>query len=184
MPDWWDQQFPSWEKAQLAWNVECDAFNAAQAAERKMHGLQDPLPAPRFGSWEEAVTAEAQFYAVLGFEASEAVDRSMKWAYDYGYHDSRSPLDRARAHRRSSSTLGGSLIDRIKAAWTVEEVAERITDMRGSGNVRRGRCPFHADKTPSFITWRESQQWRCFGACATGGDVVDLYSRAREIGRV
>jgi len=41
-------------------------------------------------------------------------------------------------------------------------------------------CPFHTEKTPSFkIRADRPTRWRCYGACATGGDGIDLVGRLR-----
>ncbi|MBL8095326.1 MAG: hypothetical protein JNL73_14245 [Anaerolineales bacterium] len=41
-------------------------------------------------------------------------------------------------------------------------------------------CPFHAEKTPSFkIRVDRPTRWRCYGACATDGDGIDLVGRLR-----
>ncbi len=41
-------------------------------------------------------------------------------------------------------------------------------------------CPFHAEKTPSFkIRVDRPTRWRCYGACAAGGDAIDLVGRLR-----
>ncbi len=39
------------------------------------------------------------------------------------------------------------------------------------------RCPNpqHTDKTPSFHLWPERGRWYCFGACARGGALLDLF---------
>ena len=64
---------------------------------------------------------------------------------------------------------------------TVSEVKKRIeiVDFIGSFiNVKKtGRnfkavCPFHQEKTPSFVISPERQIWHCFGACSEGGDVI------------
>ena len=63
-------------------------------------------------------------------------------------------------------------------------VAQRLTDMRHMGRTWKGLCPFHAERTPSFVVWPETQTWRCFGACAEGGDVVGLWGKAKRAGLI
>lgn len=36
-------------------------------------------------------------------------------------------------------------------------------------------CPFHKEHTPSFVYKQETGTWRCYGACKTGGTVIDLH---------
>ena len=55
----------------------------------------------------------------------------------------------------------------------VEIVSERVT-LHKSGRNYKANCPFHNEKTPSFIVDPQRQTWRCFGACATGGDVFSF----------
>jgi DNA primase len=48
------------------------------------------------------------------------------------------------------------------------------------GNHFVACCPFHAEKTPSFkIRVDHPTRWRCYGACASGGDAIDLVGRLR-----
>ena len=37
-----------------------------------------------------------------------------------------------------------------------------------------GRCPFHEDRTPSFVVSPGKNLWHCLGAFQTGGSVVDF----------
>ncbi|WP_061285763.1 CHC2 zinc finger domain-containing protein [Leptospira interrogans] len=37
-----------------------------------------------------------------------------------------------------------------------------------------GRCPFHEDRTPSFIVTPAKNLWHCMGACKTGGSAIDF----------
>ncbi len=48
------------------------------------------------------------------------------------------------------------------------------------GNHFVACCPFHTEKTPSFkIRVDHPTRWRCYGACAAGGDAIDLVGRLR-----
>jgi DNA primase len=42
-------------------------------------------------------------------------------------------------------------------------------------------CPFHKEDTPSFSFNTSTGRWRCFGACKTGGDVIDLHKMNYKI---
>jgi DNA primase len=46
-----------------------------------------------------------------------------------------------------------------------------------SGAWLHWRCPMHQDNGPSFAVNTRTQTWRCFGACATGGDLIALVMR-------
>ena len=37
------------------------------------------------------------------------------------------------------------------------------------------RCPIHEERTASFVVYRDSNTWYCFGSCASGGDNIKLY---------
>src|SRR5215211_9025490 len=65
----------------------------------------------------------------------------------------------------------------------VQEVRERtdIVDLVGqyvqlkkAGRSYKGLCPFHQEKTPSFIVFPDSQNFHCFG-CGRGGDLFSFY---------
>ncbi|UCG17113.1 MAG: DNA primase [Phycisphaerales bacterium] len=65
----------------------------------------------------------------------------------------------------------------------VEVIAEHVT-LRPSGKSLKGRCPFHAEKTPSFFVTPERGIFKCFG-CGVGGDVfkfVQLIERVEFMG--
>ncbi len=68
-----------------------------------------------------------------------------------------------------------SVIDEIKSRLNIVEVVSEKVALKKSGRNYSGFCPFHADtKSPSFIVFPETQTWRCFGACAEGGDVFSF----------
>ena len=49
-----------------------------------------------------------------------------------------------------------------------------------SGSNFKGRCPFHQEKTPSFMVSPERQMWRCFG-CGEGGDVIKFLEKIENL---
>ena len=64
----------------------------------------------------------------------------------------------------------------VKEAVPIEDYARTLTELEPQGMRLVGRCPIpgHNDRTPSFHIWPESKSWWCFGACARGGDVINL----------
>jgi len=52
----------------------------------------------------------------------------------------------------------------------LEIIGQRV-ELRKAGKEFLGRCPFHADKTPSFSVTEEKGLFHCFG-CGIGGDVI------------
>ena len=83
----------------------------------------------------------------------------------------------ARRQRPPALPRKGGPLARLKQVDLVV-LAERYTSLQPAGLGKlRGLCPVHQEKTPSFYIYEDSQRWRCFGACCTGGDVVDLLQR-------
>ncbi|KKK82609.1 hypothetical protein LCGC14_2801680 [marine sediment metagenome] len=85
--------------------------------------------------------------------------------------------------RKYAGPKSASKFDKIKAAVRLEEFAGRFTDLRSaSPNKLKGCCPLHKESTPSFHVWLDKQTWRCFGACAMGGDVIALHQQLKDRG--
>src|SRR5699024_7231821 len=57
----------------------------------------------------------------------------------------------------------------------IVQYISRTVPLKRAGSGRwKACCPFHSEKTPSFVVDENRQSWRCFGACATGGDIFNF----------
>jgi len=65
------------------------------------------------------------------------------------------------------------IIDQIKQAANIIEIASQYTNIFKRGKSHIGLCPFHSEKTPSFTLDIERQLYHCFG-CGAGGDIFTL----------
>lgn len=67
-----------------------------------------------------------------------------------------------------------SQIDEIKARIDIVDLISETVKLRRAGKNYSGLCPFHSEKTPSFIVSPERGTWRCFGQCGEGGDSISF----------
>ena len=61
-------------------------------------------------------------------------------------------------------------VDEVKSKIDVVEVISSYIPLKRAGRNLAGLCPFHSEKTPSFMVSPERQAFKCFG-CQKGGDV-------------
>jgi DNA primase catalytic core len=74
------------------------------------------------------------------------------------------------------------VIERLKTTVSVQRLAEaRGVVLTKHGADLHGRCPFHEDRTPSLVITPSKNLWHCFGACQTGGTVIDWVMRAEGV---
>lgn len=75
-----------------------------------------------------------------------------------------------------------SEIERLKTTVSVQHLVEaRGIDLVRHGADWIGRCPFHADKTPSLVVSPAKNLWHCLGACQTGGGPIDWVMKAEGV---
>jgi DNA primase len=68
-----------------------------------------------------------------------------------------------------------SVTEEIKSRLDIVEYIGETVQLRRSGRNYAAFCPFHSNtRTPAFYIFPETQTWRCFGACAEGGDIFSF----------
>lgn len=64
-------------------------------------------------------------------------------------------------------------VEEVKSRIDILDLAHEYTQVKKAGRSHKGLCPFHTEKTPSFVVFPETQTYRCFG-CGRGGDVFNF----------
>ena len=62
-------------------------------------------------------------------------------------------------------------IEKLKATIDIVDVIGNYLELKKSGANYKCNCPFHGEKTPSFIVSPQKQIFHCFG-CGIGGDAI------------
>ena len=73
-----------------------------------------------------------------------------------------------------------TLLDDVKARLNIVDVVSNYVPLTQSGQVFKARCPFHTERTPSFVVNPERGSWHCFGACSEGGDAIGFVMKAEN----
>ena len=72
-------------------------------------------------------------------------------------------------------------IDDVKSRLDIVELISSYVNLQRSGSSLKANCPFHQERTPSFFVFPDRQSWRCFGACAEGGDAFSFVMKAERV---
>ena len=61
----------------------------------------------------------------------------------------------------------------VKTRLNVADVVGETVALKKAGSTFKGLCPFHGEKTPSFVVTPARESWHCFG-CGLGGDIFSF----------
>ncbi len=71
-------------------------------------------------------------------------------------------------------------VDEIKSRCNIVDVIGQVVPLKRAGSNFKGRCPFHNEKTPSFVVSETKQIFTCFG-CGATGDVIAFVQRYYQL---
>jgi len=72
-------------------------------------------------------------------------------------------------------------IDEVRARIDIVSVVEKYVTLKRAAGKLKGLCPFHQEKTPSFVVSPEIGRWHCFGSCSEGGDVFKFVQKIENL---
>ncbi len=72
-------------------------------------------------------------------------------------------------------------LDDVKSRLDIVELVGGYVQLQRAGSSFKANCPFHQERTPSFFVFPDRQSWRCFGACAEGGDAFSFLMKQERV---
>jgi DNA primase len=72
------------------------------------------------------------------------------------------------------------LIEEIRSQSDILDIISADVLLKKSGQNYEGLCPFHSEKTPSFVVSPEKQMFHCFG-CHESGDLIAFAEKVEQL---
>lgn len=71
-------------------------------------------------------------------------------------------------------------VNQVREASDIVDVLSQYMDIKRAGSNFKARCPFHEEKTPSFMISPEKQIYKCFG-CGEAGNVFTFIQKYENL---
>lgn len=71
-------------------------------------------------------------------------------------------------------------ISEIKTRLDVVDVVGQKVTLKKAGQTFKGLCPFHGEKTPSFVVFPDKGNYHCFG-CGANGDIFTFVMKTENL---
>ncbi len=76
--------------------------------------------------------------------------------------------------------ISDQTIERVKEAIDIVDLVGSYVELKRSGKNHKGLCPFHSEKTPSFVVTQERGSFNCFG-CHEHGDGISFVMKMEHL---
>lgn len=81
---------------------------------------------------------------------------------------------------RDEFDMARDAVAEVRDRTEIVDLVSQYVQLKKTGRSWKGLCPFHQEKTPSFIVFPESGNFHCFG-CGKGGDVFTFYMGVEHV---
>lgn len=73
-----------------------------------------------------------------------------------------------------------AVLDEIRERLEIVDIISQRTQLKKAGRTFKGLCPFHPEKTPSFVVYPEGWSYHCFG-CGAHGSGIDFVMATQNV---
>src|SRR3989338_9222358 len=76
--------------------------------------------------------------------------------------------------------IPNEVVTQVLDRCDIVETVARYVSLKNIGRNHKGLCPFHHEKTPSFIVSADKQIFHCFG-CGAGGNIITFVMKQERM---